>query len=574
MMALIRGLGAAGAAWRVARAVVALCLVALILSRRTEGAGNIALEADATTTAADLSAALSAPSTTSTTRLVYADSVAPTAAVATLLAGAASRGNPVSLWTPGRLPGLEITAPTEAVAGRRVALDVTLRGRPGESIELVIHDRPGSADTVRVTVGQGGVTTTAIAVEPTRAGPAEWTARARGEAEGDESSGVPGESVVARTWVRGESAVRVLVLSGPPNWEVRYLARALEGAGMELRVVQDLGRERSVASPGATRPASLDDLGAYDVVVLAGGQDRPLEALLHRWMTTRGGGVLLLGPGAADGALSAWSARGTPVEGNTGAIHWAGPAEIVPLPAEDLVARRATLPPTIAGVPVAWTGDDSTRPEETHSAAGWQGRGRIFTSAIESWPWAVEAGLVAEHAAHWESVVEWLAGGLVDDTYLTAGAGTPGVAWTGRIDGAIPETFALLRPTDDPLASPLTRAATSMSEPSVAPETLRPQRTGPSSAVLRLVPTAVGPHALGTLAEHGIVVTSPESRRSWTEVALLVGAAGGQVRLASDDTEATLGRLDQGDGRRWLHFLILAAAAVVAWAARRLEGLA
>jgi hypothetical protein len=399
---------------------------------------------------------------------------------------------------------------------------------------VTVDDASGGADTVSVHLGPSGTTTLAVAIEPTRAGPGRWVVRALGE------------TVTTHAWVQPEGAVRVLVLTGTPGWESRYLARALEAAGASLAVHQALGREQAVSTAGAALPERMEDLDAWDVVALVGPLEAAPSTLLRRWVNERGGGLLIVGltssvgrpTGAAPAAeldpfvaLGPWAPVPPEAVRPTDDLQWSGPVEIVPLPAAELSSRFAIVP--VVGTPVVGSGS----PGAVYASADWVGRGRIFASGIESWPWALEAGLVDEHRRYWESVVEWLAGGLTSDVSLTGTVGRPGVAWMGQLESD-----------------------------------MAPARS------IRLVPTSTGGHPVGSgggEANLGVVVVDGSERASWTDAALEIGAAGGLVLdVSSTSVTPPPGPLSRPATRRWLLFLTLGGLAVVAWTTRRVAGYA
>jgi hypothetical protein len=469
---------------------------------------------------------------------VYADTLPPSRDVAALMAGVAARGNETVLTVLGTAASLIVTPPVAPVAMRRSALGVTLRATPDSEVRVTVDEASGTADTLSVRIGPSGTATVSVAIEPAVAGLGTWTVRA------------VGKSVTTHAWVQPEAAVRVLLMTGAPGWESRYLARALEEAGVSLSMHQALGRDQAVATSGATPPERMADLEAWDVVAVVGPLEAALSGLLRRWVTERGGGLLLVG------SLS------TATAGPASALRWSGPAEIVPLPAAELSPRLAIVPGM--GTPVAWsstaaatttaTATTAAAAEAVYASAEWVGRGRIFTSGIESWPWVMEAGLVDEHRRYWESVVEWLAGGLTADLSLSGGVGRPGVAWMGRLEG-------------DTLPSRRVR--------------LVPTRTGghllgPGAPLLGSGPSPSPGTPLGTglgEANLGIVVVDGSKRGSWTEAALEIGGAGGLVRTAGSVSLAPLSSpLSRPATRHWLLFLTLATLAVAAWATRRIEG--
>jgi hypothetical protein len=583
--------------WRSARVALGIGLVALLalgVSRGPEPGEPVLV--DAATTADDL-AALLVRDTAAT--LTYADSTPPTRAVTALLASAAESGAEVALAVPGDAGRLRVVPPDRAVAGRRAALGVHLSGEPGEQVPVTIHGQTGAADTVVVPIGPDGRGASSVAVEPSRPGAASWTVR------------TPGAEATAHAWVRPETPLRVLVWSGPPGWESRWLIRALEAAGAQLSVRQDLGRDLAVTSEGAKAPRSLDDLAVYDVLVLVDAAADSADALAHRWVAERGGGLLLVGASGSAPTLGRWAPRGEAVDVAAADLDWRGPAEVVPLPAAELVARgvRVSGSGTVV-VAVGSAGDIRTDsaagtgpdPAAAFARAAYVGRGRIYASGLETWPWAMEAGLGAEHAKYWESVVEWLAGGLADDVLLAGEPGMPGVRWEGRLEGDIPTAVTLRRPG---------RAQGEPTPDEPLPDEPLPTRgDGAASATVAFVPVAEGAHALDVAAlparaggeaievnaptpgaagadgssaradaseasstSLGTVVAPLTERLSWTAAAAEIGAAGG--RIVSGDEARTAG--DARPARRsrtlpWIGFLLLAALAVAGWTARRVGG--
>lgn len=466
---------------------------------------------------------------------VYSDSVAPSPALATLLAGAAARKAPVRLPVPGAMPEIVVTPPAAAVAMRRAPLGIDVRGAPGTDLPVTIEGPAGRVDSVTVRLGPDGRGAVAVAVEPASEGEASWTVRAGGAV------------AIGTTWVRPAASVRVLVLTGAPGWEARYLVRALEAAGADVAVHQVLGRDQIVASSGAVVPGRMADLMAWDVVALVDPPSATPGPLLLEWMLQEGGGLLLLGTGAFGTALAPWSPAGTPREVTGSSLVWTGPAEIVPLPAAEIVSRA--IPAGGAGrAPVAVA-------ERTHvvASADWVGRGRLFTSGLESWRWAMEAGLTTEHQTYWESVVEWLAGGLTADYSLTGRAGTPMVAWEGRLEGVLPSTIALGRPGGPAESLVVARAV--------------------ASGRVRFVPLTTGAHTLGDRHD-GTGIGADANPLAWTAAALEIGGMGGDIRARASDDARTGRPLRSPATRLWLLFLVLGGVAVANWATRRASGLA
>jgi hypothetical protein len=375
--------------------------------------------------------------------------------------------------------------------------------------------------------------------------------------------GALGEQIDVHAWVRPESPVRVLVLTGTPDWESRYLVRALEAAGMSVTVHQDLGRAQTVATVDGLIPRAVSDLSDVDVVAVVGATSSVPAEILTSWVAERGGGLLLVGAGAGAGGFPAWSPGRTAQTIVASSIRWGGPAEIVPLPRTDLQPLGAA---TGRGIPVASTGLTEagslpTAPGEQaaiYAAADWLGRGRIYTTGFESWGWAMEAGLGDQHRQYWESVVEWLAGGLAADLTLSARPGRVAVAWEGRLEGDVP-------------------SGVRVSGPGATGTDSLPILTDPGSeARVRFVPTEVGGYEVdaGARSSLGVPVVPSTVPISWAQAALEIGGAGGRVTSEAEffptDPAAPLGR---SRGMLWLLFISLAGLAVTGWAHRRIHGL-
>jgi hypothetical protein len=542
----------------VTRSALALGLVALLaVGLMDRVRWDTPLTVDSGTSASALATALSTARGPGEAReLTYRDAVPPTREVSALLTGTAARGDRVTLFVPGSLPELGVTPPRDPVAMRRSSLTLSLRGAPGTTLPVIIDDPSGTADTVSVLFGPYGLVTTAVAVEPTKAGTGRWRVRAGGASE------------TVYAWTRPEARVRALVVSGPPTWESRYLVRALESSGMVVSVHQSLGRDLAVTTEGVAVPRTLSDFDAYDVVAVAGSTDVLSEEVLHQWVAARGGGLLLLGASPTSQPLRAWSTGGTPTPTPDSSINWSAFAELVALPPALLAPNTVGLPQPHPGTPIAWSGGSPDVPNQVYVAAGWMGRGRVYSSGLESWSWAMEAGLVAEHAAYWESVVEWLAGGLREDLALTAQPGVPYVAWTGAFRGrigAMPQGLTLTRP---PRSVGTGRPVDAVSAPT---ETLQLSVGSDEITVAHFVPLISGDHMLGGDANHGAVVTTENERPSWVRAALQMGHAGAEIRSIASATTTAPQPLGTPAWRRWLNFVCLAGLALAGWTATRLD---
>lgn len=531
--------------WQVGRVVLGVALIALIvfgpLPRRD---GGTPIRVTSSTPADALAQAFADDGAAAAG---YADAVAPATDLAALLAGAAARGARVTVSVPGALPSLTVTPPPDAIAMRRSALDVVVRGVPDTDMSLTIDRPSGRVDSLTVSLDSGGRGSVAVAVEPAAGGAATWTVHAGGA------------SASAHAWVRPAQPVRVLLLTGTPQWESRYLARALEAAGAEVSVHQELGRDQIVSTAAAARPRNLADLRAWDVVALVDPPADTPDGLLLEWARS-GGGLLLVGTGSSGDETAAWGPAAPAREVSASTMSWGGPVEIVPLPGADLGTRAAPLSATYRGMEVAATTDGAARngAPEVVAAVDWIGRGRIFTSAFETWPWAMEAGLTTEHAAYWESVVEWLAGGLTRDFTVRGPVGTAGVAWTGRVEGAYPQRLPVVRPERD--------------EGDDGIDFVRLSPVG-ATARVRFLPLSVGVHGLGAMS--GVPVLPASAPTTWTSAALTIGGEGGTVRARDAGASANGGTpLRDPATRLWLIYLLLTGIAVAGWASRRVAGLA
>ena len=525
--------------WLGARVIVGAGLAALLVWGIGDGASDGGMSfVSSETSPEQLATALAVDGAASVT---FVDSVAPSREVTRLLSGAAARGTDVRLVVPGVPAALEVSAPAVTVAQRRSALTVTVRAAPGSEVPLAVRDASGVTDTLLVRVGKegddlAGVAVLSVAVEPSRPGATSWTV----------SLGT--DSVVVTSWTRPEAPVSTLVLSASPGWETRAMVRALEAAGGRVSTWTDLGRERSVGTTGAAVPTRAADLMDFDVLVLVGSVPGMSLDTALQWVGEVGGGLLVVNAAPAAG--------GSPAERTVRAneLQWSGPAEIVPLPAADLDLTVRPLREAAGQATVVVATDER---ETILSEAEWYGRGRIFRSGVQSWPLVLEAGLGAEHTTYWESVVEWLANGLRGDRHLRASAAAPHMAWRGTIEGAVPDTVTVTSPGGEP------RVQRSV------------QRGRDGTGVVRFVPTVVGGYALGGGLDAGVGVGPGSLTTSWVETALEIGEAGGAVEAATQ-TDILRANRPLGASTPWRLpvFVLLAGAALVGWAARRIGGLA
>lgn len=522
-----------------ARVVTALVLVLLVgAGVREESADGDTVLVSASTTVRDIAEEVASPAMGA---LIYSDTLPPSRAVASLLGGAALEGRSVTLATPSPAPTLTARAPTTLVAGRRAALAVTVRGEPGSEVRLMVAEAAShtSVDTTTVTIGAEGFTTLGVGVEPTRVGVSEWVVRTG-----------TGDAARVAAWVGPGSPLRVLVLAASPDWEIRYLVRALEAGGAEITQRQELGRDLVVTSGEDSNPNSLAGLARYDVVVTAGNQTVVAENILGRWVIERGGGLLVLGQDSQESHRSLASD-----------LVWSAPAEWLPLPTLDIDVSGA-LPTTEAsgsgrvGRPMATFGAGG--PPVVTSAL--MGRGRLVVSGLETWPWVLEGGAEVAHSEYWHSVLDWLAGGLTSDVTV-AGRPVPyGEAWEASLEGVIP-----------PIVYAGANAAADGAN-AVVPVLGRLGR-----ASLGFVPESPG--AVPLVSESGDTLTAAlirpgDERLDWYAASVEIGESGGTLTSDPSLSGPTLTSGPRGLRRDWITFLLLGALMLGGWGVRRTNGLA
>lgn len=495
----------------IARAATVVGLLLLLyLGVRGDSSGGVDIRLTAGTAAGALAAELAAMTSG---RVVYTDSTAPSRAVTALMSAAPKMGRDVVLVLPERSTSISVRPPVAPVAQRRTALSISVHGEAGSEVRLTIDDDAGASDSVTVSIGPDGIGTAALGIEPARAGLNRWTAR------------VAGSTTVARAaaWVRPAEPLDVLVDAATPDWETRYLVRALEAGGARVVVRQTVGADLVVTSSGTPARATLDEVEPFDVVVSTTTEG--YEQFLRNWVSERGGGLLLLRRGGASRAVHGASD-----------LRWTAPAEWLPLPARPIDVS-ATPVASIAVPDGGHLVPVGTLPDPTAVVvyAATPGRGRLVVSGLDSWPWVLAGGASQAHADYWQSVVEWLAGGLRDDQLLVGAPTQPYEAWEGRLDRA------------DGRSS-----------------TLRMVPTGAGSTVLRL--------ESGDTVGAAIAVPGDEAL-DWLTAAAIVGRSGGALVEAERAPTARGAPLGDGPRRDWPAFLLLGALMLSGWGTRRVTGL-
>ncbi len=446
--------------------------------------------------------------------LVRRSTAPPTARELNAFSALAAR-SPLLAALPASAPQLELEAPAAPRTERATALRFAAAGLEGDSVRVRLSDETGGLDSVQVAVS-GGQMAGALRIRPARPGWQEWTIQAGGR------------RATTGAWVAPAVAPRVLIAAGPPNWESRWVTRALEGFGAELTVAQPLGRGLALDAERRELPTSTTALDEYDaVVVLDGADPTPAQRAALDEYAARGGGVLLVGGGEGSGGEIA-----------ADRIRWSLPPELAPLPPASLRAAIAPLPDLPVSARVAAAEDD--RPL---LALQPYGRGRIAHVAIsESWRWPMEAGASAEHREFWHSLVEWLSEGRTERFALElsetiSSVGEPVTIQIFSADpvqedgGDVPAIPPLLLTPPDGAVEPL-------------PATPDPERPGVWRAAF--VPAKAGVYELrleGMEAGAGFRAAADPlpARDPWARLALLAAESGGAA-LPPDSLDPVLRR--------------------------------
>lgn len=534
---------------RAAPAVLRVILLALLVLLATrllapsadgEGPGVVRLEDGATEALRPLFRGARAD------LLVRASRSAPTAGELDALS-AASRLAPLVAVRPDSAPILLVEPPVRARAGRAAALAYRVSARPGDTLSVRLEGLQGEADSARVVAGGDGWARGAFRLRPARPGWSEWRVRAGGE------------ETATGAWVAPESAPRVLVVAGPPGWESKFVARALEESGARVDLVQPLGRGLEVGGDVRAVPPDAVALAEFDAVLLLRGAAPSAAArrALDEYVSRLGGGVLRVGGEGAAGAAE------IAVAGER--IVWALPAELAPLPPVTVRSAAHSLPAASApdvgaaalpgGVPLL--------------VLGAVGRGRAARLGLaETWRWRMEAGKSDEHREFWRGMVDWLAGGARGGP--TAAVEDPLGPVGGRAEVRV---FAYGE------ATPLVSLRRPGGEAEPLP--LRADPDAPGLLRASFVPAEAGVHALlvgdsvATAMRASADPLSPSD--AWARLALLAYRSGGETAGAGA-LDAVVGRRtarEGGDGPSIPPTGLLALVVLVAgaeWAVRRLTG--
>ncbi len=541
-------------------AVLALLVLALLLPspwRAETAAGSVVrLRGPADFGTAD--ALLTGPIPAAT---LYESAAPPSPMELEALAAAAERA-PLFGVLPATARLVDATVTMRPLAGRAAAVSFRLHGAPGDSARVYLTESGGAVDSLTVKTDVRGEASGAFRVRPAVAGWREWQVRAawpRGDAA----------TASAGAWVDSAGPPRVLLRAGFPDWEAKFVDRALEESGARVEQTLALGRGLAVAqgAGSALTPARFASVDA--VVVLDGAPLNAGDAATLTDWAARGGGVLLAGDRAGTTGFGLVRPGGRAASVDGAAIRWALPPELAPLPPDRITVAAQ---PFAAGVAGSTPGASS--PAGELLALRPLGRGRAAALAIsETWRWRMEGGRVAEHREFWRSLVDWLSSSRPAPLaiQLDDATGPAGVCREVRVFDARDQPDAPLPPLV------LTR-------PDRATDTLRLARDASSPKVLRtaFVPAADGLHTLAFVgqpprAAFRATRTAGASADGWARLAFLAARSGGRM-LPADSVRATVGRLGAAPpgGWRgpspWLLFAALLVFAAAEWAIRRLTG--
>jgi len=504
--------------------------------------------------------------------------------LAPALAAAAGRGGPVSVVTDGAIDDLA-DVPTDLLSRARVVVLPRASFRDAFIASVAGPARVAAGDTIRLKISYGtagdkageggrskgtlvvslgnrrlmsrvvslpdsGIVSTEITL-PTS--PFTGLSRAGWQALEVRLEGVAGDSEPrddARRFVLEVSPQpSVVLLASPPDWDSRFLARALSDvARVPVRAFVESepggGGWRDAASLAPVSPAEVTRVVAGARLVVRAGNPAPLERFASKgailnWSTTRG----------QEGDWYVQPPEPSPLAGALAGIAWdsLAPAAAVsdlalPSPADSAavvvltarLARRGTPRPVIV--------------LSEQDGAGGSAR-RATVAAAGLFRWAFRGGASAEaYRALVAALADWLLGGGEGrgETFAPVMHEVPNgmpVAWRWAGAGS---------PRD--VTVTLTAAGTSRTD------TLRFDATGRAELSL---PPGVYSYGSPSGAERGVVAVETYSDE-WRPAApvLHAQAGGGAGRLASAPLR-----------ERWWLFVVAIAAFATEWAWRRRQGL-
>ena len=238
-----------------------------------------------------------------------------------------------------------------------------------------------------------------------------------------------------------DQQLRILVLEGDPYWDTTFLQRSLmrnDKFEVDALLRYGQGRVRAIRKtpvPGELRmPETLDQFGAYDVVILGRAVDRLMDAkqhgLLERFVKDRGGTVVFarghafespemgreLEPVLWDKPRSDRVRLEVAPEGRgLSAFRALGEGTAGPESLPELLNHRATgdSKPLTATLAVA-SGRDDSAPAPAIVQRRY-GLGQVVSVGVEGlWRWGLNAKIESQNAPFdrfWDQMIVWLVAG-------------------------------------------------------------------------------------------------------------------------------------------------------------------
>ncbi|WP_372388192.1 carboxypeptidase regulatory-like domain-containing protein [Xanthomonas axonopodis] len=292
-----------------------------------------------------------------------------------------------------------VSPPPPLAPGDTIAVSAQVQGLPDARVELL--DPAGQVVDSAVADRAGRVRLRGLARAP---GQVLFAVRARDAADAERSR------VEVPVLIAAMPPMRVLLLAGAPQPELKYLRRWASDAGLDVRSQIAVGAGVQLGEGAALDAASLDRLDLLIVdprrlAALGTAQRQTLRAAIQRGL-----GVLVRTDGPLDaGTRAALAALGLGVSGGSTSSPVPAPQRLSPPAAPANPAggpgdtptlaplQRRDLQPQGTDALVAARADDG-------SALGWwraQGRGRIGIGLVEDSFALVLAGRSDLHAALW-----------------------------------------------------------------------------------------------------------------------------------------------------------------------------
>jgi uncharacterized membrane protein len=364
----------------------------------------------------------------------------------------------VGLGEESLTPDVEVgrvELPRAVLKGSTLLVDVvvTQTGMAQRSVPLIVEDETRLLAEQEVTLGPDGEPVVArIGFQLDDAG----THRVRFRIPVQEGERVDRNNARdVQVEVRGDRE-KILYFGGEPNWEVKFMRRAVRGDdNVQLVVLQRTAESKFLrldVDDGDELiggfPRTRAELYRYRALILSGVEasffSHDQLQMIADFVSERGGGFLMLG-GRSSFAEGGWA--GTPVEEVLPVMLSEPPAsadgyleevKVVPTPAGaanaamqlgsdsvDVRARWEALPPvtivnrateTRPGATVLLQGTgDALDPPQVVLAHQRYGRGKALALTIQdSWLWQMHADVPLEDQSHetlWRQVLRW----LVDD---------------------------------------------------------------------------------------------------------------------------------------------------------------